>query len=653
MLTSNKIIIWLRDCGVILTNSRLSTRYKARLAENPDLQLAVMQFTSFIQYEAPINVRIRCIIDLITSQPKCKGCFTALKMATSGPRMYTFSEYCGPKCFSNVQDIKNKRELTCLERYDSSCYIASQDGREQRAATNITKYGVTNVFSSPTIRDKIRYTNVSTYGDEHPSRTQKVKDQRLTTIKKMYGSWESFNDRNTKKRKITCMDTYGVDNVFKLDEFQRKASTTMLEKYGVEHPLQHPELHRKFTDTMIERYGCAHALQYNAFADQFKQSMISTYGVSSMLELPEVQQKIKATMMDRYGVEFANQKHYSEVVISLLNDPDWLYNQHNTLHKTLTRIAEDLGIAQSTVGVYFKKYNIEVLTHNTSQGERDMVEYIKSIYSGTVITSDRSTITPLELDILLPDLNIAIEYNGVFWHSELSGKDKKYHINKTNLCATKGIRLIHIMDIEWSQNQNVVKSRLSSLLGVSQTIYARKCEFRSITSKEAVKFFNDSHIQGHAGFSAGYCLVHNNEIIAALTMGKSRFDKSIEWELIRYASKAGTNVVGGASKLFKQFIAINQPQSIITYTDLRWNTGKLYATLGFTKSHTASPNYFYFKREGNIQQLQSRNTYQKHKLASKLELFNPDITEWQNMVANGYDRIWDCGNDVYKWYAVS
>ena len=44
-----------------------------------------------------------------------------------------------------------------------------------------------------------------------------------------------------------------------------------------------------------------------------------------------------------------------------------------------------------------------------------------------------------------------------------------------------------------------------------------------------------------------------------------------------------------------------------------------------------------------------RSSYQKHKLEKLLPIFESSMTEWENMQANGYDRIWDCGNDVWVW----
>ena len=284
---------------------------------------------------------------------------------------------------------------------------------------------------------------------------------------------------------------------------------------------------------------------------------------------------------------------------------------------------------------------------NISTAETEINDFITSLNYKTQIGC-RSLITPLELDIVIPDKKIAIEYNGSFWHSELCGKDKHYHLNKTRQCNEKGYRLIHVSDNEWINSKELVLSRIKNILGHSDRIFARKCSILKLKAKESREFLDNNHIQGFHSATYHYGLTLNNEIITVMTFGKSRFNKNHQWELIRYANKMNTSVVGGASKLFKCFITHHNPTSIITYSDKRWNTGNLYEQLGFKYSHSSNPNYFYFHKS-NTTVLLSRQQFQKHKLKDKLDKFDPKLTEWENMVINGYNRIWDCGNDVYVW----
>jgi hypothetical protein len=246
------------------------------------------------------------------------------------------------------------------------------------------------------------------------------------------------------------------------------------------------------------------------------------------------------------------------------------------------------------------------------------------------------------------DRKIVVEFLKIHKQSELCGFTRSSYISKLKRYELDGWRIIFLYENEWVVDKDIVKSRIGSLLGINQIIYARKCEIINLSSKDGTTFFNTAHIQGAVSSPICYGLTYNDNTVAAMSFGKSRFNKNVEYELIRYANMLNTNVVGGASKLFKHFIKQYDPNSIISYSDKRWNTGNLYDQLGYKYSHIADPNYFYFVRINPLV-LYSRQSFQKHKLKDKLELFDPLLTEWQNMVLNGYDRIWDCGNSVWIW----
>lgn len=61
-----------------------------------------------------------------------------------------------------------------------------------------------------------------------------------------------------------------------------------------------------------------------------------------------------------------------------------------------------------------------------------------------------------------------------------------------------------------------------------------------------------------------------------MTFGKSRYDKSYEYELIRFCNILYINVIGAAGKLLKFFERSYTPKSIISYADRRYSTGNLY-----------------------------------------------------------------------------
>ena len=122
-----------------------------------------------------------------------------------------------------------------------------------------------------------------------------------------------------------------------------------------------------------------------------------------------------------------------------------------------------------------------------------------------------------------------------------------------------------------------------------------------------------------------------------------------EYELSRYCGNFHFYVIGGASKLLKYFERNYKPKKIVTYADKRWSMGDLYFNLGFTHTHDSTPNYWYFKN-GYIKtgEIYHRFNFRKSELPKKLEIFDPNKTEWENMQDNGWDRFWDCGNMVFE-----
>jgi hypothetical protein len=265
------------------------------------------------------------------------------------------------------------------------------------------------------------------------------------------------------------------------------------------------------------------------------------------------------------------------------------------------------------------------------------------------IHSDWKTLTDgKELDFVLPNNNLAIEFNGIYWHSELQGKKQNYHLNKTKMCEEKGINLLHILEHEWNNptKQEIWKSIIKSKLNMHNKIGARKCVLKQVDKLEERSFLEQNHLQGFVGSKIAIGLYYNNELINLMTFGKNRMSSSVEWELLRFASKLNTSVVGGASKLLKYFTN-NYSSDLVSYSDKRYSQGNMYKQLGFKFSHNSPPNQFYFKNGGKVNILESRHKYMKHKLPDVLPIFDKRLTAWKNMVINNYNRIWDCGNGVW------
>lgn len=277
-------------------------------------------------------------------------------------------------------------------------------------------------------------------------------------------------------------------------------------------------------------------------------------------------------------------------------------------------------------------------TRYCSKQEQEITDFIKSFYSKTILLRNKSLIGK-ELDIVLPDDKIAIEYDGLYWHNE-NVIENTSHLMKTELCEKQGYQLIHIFSDEWLFKQEIVKSRLKTLLHNSTKIFARKCEVHEVDSKTATYFLNTNHVQGACASKYKYGLYHDGELVSIMTFGKSRFAN--EFELLRFCNKLNTCVVGGASKLLRHFLNEHTEITEITsYADRRWSKGNLYEKLNFVKTHVTKPSYFYVIG----QMRENRIKYQKHKLVAAG--FDSAKTEHEIMKERGIPRIYDCGTIKY------
>jgi hypothetical protein len=432
-------------------------------------------------------------------------------------------------------------------------------------------------------------------------------------------------------------------------EVKEKTASTCMEKYGSSSNLSSVEGRKKIQETWMHNYGVDNPFKSEAVQQKIKATNIEKYGVENPAVLPETKSKIDQTHINRYGRKRSSQSHISQESYEAKNNKEMMLNMFATKKLSVTEIADILGVGHSQLGLHFKNnLGIDISRHNVSSIERQVVDYVKSILPDTeIITSDRTIIKPKELDVVIPSKKIAIEIHGLSWHSELCGKGPNYHLAKMQAANSAGYRLIQLTDAEWINSQSLVKSRLSVILGANNItkIHARKCKVVDLTNNDCADFLSKNHIQGNAVSKINLGLMTENDLVAVMTFGRPRFNKENQWELIRFACNQYYCVVGGASKLLTHFIKSQVPDSIISYCDLRWNTGDVYRKLGFVYERDTSPNYWYTK----YKTLENRTKYQKHKLEKILPTYDPLSTEWDNMQANKFDRFWDCGSSVYVW----
>ena len=269
---------------------------------------------------------------------------------------------------------------------------------------------------------------------------------------------------------------------------------------------------------------------------------------------------------------------------------------------------------------------------STSQFEREIADYVRTELGVVCSISNKTVISPLELDIVIPNHNLAIEANGLYWHSEAAGKSRFYHSYKTKMCNTAGYRLIHIFEDEWIERRDICKQYICAALGLSgKAIIHAKVDKVSYTA--ASEFLTANHILGCGSVTdICYAAYNENDIIAVMTFKQYKSGFILE----RYAAK--DSVLEHCIVLFNRFVKDYSPSSIISYMDLRWETDALYNRLGFMHLGVTLPNYWYVKGTARIHR-------------NKLRLTEEDShnNEYELRKQQGYKRIWDCGYSKWEW----
>lgn len=347
--------------------------------------------------------------------------------------------------------------------------------------------------------------------------------------------------------------------------------------------------------------------------------------------------KIKETWRKK-AVEYWN-AYYPEKNLLLLQNKTSLSALYNSL--PITDIAKQCNVNDQTVYKYLAFHNLR--EPFKSSAERQLINFLNSLGITNIVTNSRKLIpSKKEIDIYLPDFDLAIEYNGVYWHHEdVPHITREYHFNKFSECDALGIQLLTIFSNFWNTKPDIVKQTIKNKLGMSAgAVYARSCEIKEVQSSECRTFLNMHHIQGYVTSSCNVGLYHKGDLIALMTFGKTRVGigkREAGVELIRFASSV--RVVGGASKILAYYIKQYRPTKIISYSDNEWSNGNLYKTLGFTLDSEIKPSYWYLKP--TEEKLIHRFNFAKHKLVARG--YDAKLTEREITQQLGLLKVWDCG----------
>lgn len=636
-----------------------------------------------------------------------KECRKILRGASSRSTML---EKYGVEYAMQSDELKEKLAKNNIEKYGVACVLSLDDVKDKVKTTMKSRYGC----DTPMQNDEIKQKVLSKLSDKTDEEMLSIKKKRMQTMLERYGVENAAQSKEIQdKMRETCMQNLGFCNPFSSTVVRQKSKETKLKRYGTEYPIQLDSIKKKREQTCIEKFGVKHCLQdpivrqkifdtqtklYGGYGNssplikkKYEDTCLSKYGVSNPNKLSSTNESKKASFIEKYGVNHPMKSssvkekvrlsriisHSQKITdddkrqnyISFCLDPR-SYILNNFDHKpSLVEISETIGYLDCTsISSRISPDDHSLLGRYTTSMEREVVSEINKICPNCCIEiHNRSLISPYEIDIYLPDFKIGIECNPTVTHNctiNVFSKDNdtistNYHKMKTDMCNDKGIFLFHIFGYEWENKRSVILSILRNILKQNETrYYARNLVIRSVDYETSKSFLNSNHLQGSTNAKIRLGLFTKDEKLVSMmtfnkprnTMGKTKNYPDNTWELSRFCNLTGCSVVGGASKLFKHFITVYSPSTVISFSDRSHTKGKIYEKLGFDFDHVSSPGYVWVNihSDGYLNRVQCQKQNVRHTMN------DPDIdteneTESMIMSSRGYVQVFDSGKVLWVW----
>lgn len=522
-----------------------------------------------------------------------------IKLNNGSIRKYYDKEQCFTVCRDFLLEhpdtksffIKYKNSLRTVEEKSAA--------REKAKETMLKRYGYENPSKSAEIQEKKKVNFLKNHGESFADYMSKASkqavDKRIATNLQRYGI--NYTKVFADKAKDTCLKRYGPKAY---EEIYKKASKTILRTYGVDNPSKIPSAVEKMKDTKKKQ----------------KDTIINNVALLGGITFQEIYETLGL-----YTTAIYDQVKKSGIkILYFQNKPYILKEDYLKIKPELIRISELDG------------------TSGISAKEANLYDFIKSVYSGPIVRNTRTIIPPLELDFYLPEKNLAIEFNGLYWHSDIN-KIKNYHIDKSKKCEALGIRLIHVYENEWDSVAG--QEKIKSIIGIALSsnnitkLYARNCDIKRLTNSDVRDFINNNHLQGHRNAQVTYGLFYKECLVQVLSLSKSSYNcytrKYKAWEIIRSCTLLNTVIVGGLSKLYKAFITDYAPEAVFSYCDFNKFNGVSYEKLGMSFIGYTEPDFKWLVRNGKY----------------GYTLVNRNPTKNNEMKALAVGKVWGAGNKKY------
>jgi len=567
--------------------------------------------------------------------------------------------------YPTLPNIKSKWLMLKNNMTEADIPKCGLDYCEEKAKWNIR----TNVFDlGCCMNHNKRLTSIKNFGTEHPNQNKKQIAKVKKSVQDKYGV-DSIAQLNSTKKKIkkTTKDKYGVDSIAQLSSTKEKIKSTMIARHGVEYAQQSEDIRGRTKETNLSRFGVEEALSDPTIRAKGNETNLERYGSIFPMRNVDVKAKKLNTIIERYD---SYSPSSDPVILKKIQTTYYTKYYNNVLMKNklfipMFTLEEYNGTINEKRRVHYEwkciscnnKFTDTIAAgniptcptcfpqvYNISKGEMELYE---SIEVSNKERSCRNLIGQKEIDIYLPDHKLGIEFNGLYWHSEQKGKGKYYHLDKTLMAENNGFDLFHVFENEWINSKELVMDIINRRIGnIHVTTNLTKTTIKSITNEVKSIFLTTNSIGGNDLFTKDNRGIYlGDELLAVMSISKLKNG----FEIRQYVLKIGEKFeFGNPFKLLFHSFNISGDK-VVYYTDRRFNIidDTDVVDSGFTFEGSTEPSMFYSKKNND---LISSATINSDNILQHIKRYDSVLTIKENMVANGYLTIWDCGKLVFKIY---
>lgn len=404
------------------------------------------------------------------------------------------------------------------------------------------------------------------------------------------------------KIKISNQKNYGVDYPAQLKEILNKSRKTSLERYGVESQFQ---LRDKIRESWFKKYGTDNPSKTKIVRDKFKKTCLEKYGVDHMGKTFQVKEKIKNSKILNTMARF---KKYN--IIRIDNNYNYIMmcekGHEFTINNVIYQNRKNESCVLCTVCNPLNSFS-------SSCQEIELQNFIKNNYNGNISFNCRDLINK-EIDVYIPDLKLALELNGLYWHSD-KYLSKDSHLNKTEECEKLGIKLIHIWEDDWLYRKDLIKSIILFLLKNLKKPEINNVRIDRIDARESKDFIEKYDIKNYIQSDINIGLYSDKILISVLCLNR----KNESFIINNFCSITYVDHTIYKKLIFEYFINEFKPENIIIEINRSYDIDNYY-DLGFITYRKTKPNCYSIKNR------------KKHK----------DIE-------NNLNKIYDSGNIIYSF----